>query len=84
MIFPADDAGGFDGRTADLQQVRAAGIVGVRFGQDQFDESEDDGEVVAQGVQGDTVERDGRGRFVHLEIMRGNGLPGCRNRAGSV
>jgi hypothetical protein len=84
MIFPSNEAGGLHRGIPDFNQICPAGIIGLRFREHQLEEAEDDRQVIAQRVHGDTVERHGRGRFVHGQIMGGMPPGVCRKRAGTM
>src|SRR5262245_22767096 len=69
MMGLVDDASAFVRRLTDLLEIRSARI-GVRgFRQDELDEPQDHGEMVAQCVHGRGVEAGPVGSLVHRGII---------------
>ena len=75
---PPDDAGRLERRIADFEQVRPSRIVRRRLREDELDEPEDHRKVIAERVQGRTIQLRW-GRSVHVpRIMGGAMRPRCR------
>ena len=61
----ADDPGALVRRLADLDEVRMPGVIGRGLGQDELDESQDDRQVIAEGMNRFGVEAGSSLRCFH-------------------